>query len=181
MVEAVVEDAAVKEEVFRRADATLPPEATIVKTIGDEVMVVGSDPALLSEWAVGFQTLVGDERPRPRIGMHYGRTLYRDGDYYGREVNLAARVAALGLTWARLRGWAEDDPVRRAAALQAAVHRLCQANGLVIERRGSEPAQCRRQRHGSYETVAALRPAASRSASALSVRSQVNSGSLRPK
>src|SRR6266568_7818238 len=27
MVEAVVEDAAVKEEIFRRADATLPPEA----------------------------------------------------------------------------------------------------------------------------------------------------------
>ena len=26
--------------------------------------------------------------------MHYGETLYRDGDYYGREVNQAARVAA---------------------------------------------------------------------------------------
>ena len=29
MVEAVVEDAAVKEDVFRRADATLPPEAVL--------------------------------------------------------------------------------------------------------------------------------------------------------
>ena len=34
------------------------------------------------------------ERPLPRIGIHYGRTLYRDGDYFGREVNTAARVAA---------------------------------------------------------------------------------------
>ena len=34
------------------------------------------------------------ERPLPRIGIHYGETLYRDGDYYGREVNQAARVAA---------------------------------------------------------------------------------------
>ncbi len=72
---------------------TLPDDARVVKTIGDEVMVVASDPAALTDWAVGFQTLV-DERPLPRVGIHYGETLYRDGDYYGREVNLAARVAA---------------------------------------------------------------------------------------
>jgi adenylate cyclase len=42
---------------------------------------------------VGFQQLY-DLRPLPRIGVHYGETLYRDGDYYGREVNQAARVAA---------------------------------------------------------------------------------------
>jgi adenylate cyclase len=72
---------------------TLPDDARVVKTIGDEVMVVGSDPAALTDWAVGFQTLI-DERPLPRVGNHYGETLYRDGDYYGREVNLAARVAA---------------------------------------------------------------------------------------
>jgi adenylate cyclase len=72
---------------------TLPDDARVVKTIGDEVMVVGSDPAALTDWAVGFQTLI-DERPLPRVGIHYGETLYRDGDYYGREVNLAARVAA---------------------------------------------------------------------------------------
>ena len=34
------------------------------------------------------------KRPLPRVGIHYGETVYRDGDYYGREVNLAARVAA---------------------------------------------------------------------------------------
>jgi adenylate cyclase len=56
-------------------------------------MIVGSDPGALTDWAVGFQQLM-TERPRPRIGIHYGRTLYRDGDYYGREVNQAARVAA---------------------------------------------------------------------------------------
>jgi adenylate cyclase len=72
---------------------TLPDDARVIKTIGDEVMVVGSDPAALTDWAVGFQTLV-EERPLPRVGIHYGETLYRDGDYYGREVNLAARVAA---------------------------------------------------------------------------------------
>jgi adenylate cyclase len=64
-----------------------------VKTIGDEVMIVGSDAAALTEWAVGFQQLFED-RPQPRIGIHAGPTLYRDGDYFGREVNMASRVVA---------------------------------------------------------------------------------------
>ena len=72
---------------------TLPDDARVIKTIGDEVMIVGSDPVALAEWAVGFQALQS-ERPLPRIAVHYGYALYRDGDYYGREVNLASRVAA---------------------------------------------------------------------------------------
>jgi adenylate cyclase len=82
------------ERFIEGVEVTLPEEARVVKTIGDEVMVVGSDPAALVDWAVGFQKLVADRRPLPRIGLHYGLTLYRDGDYYGREVNIAARVAA---------------------------------------------------------------------------------------
>jgi adenylate cyclase len=72
---------------------TIPDDARVIKTIGDEVMIVGSDAAALTDWGVGFQQL-STERPLPRIGIHSGETLYRDGDYYGREVNLAARVAA---------------------------------------------------------------------------------------
>ena len=72
---------------------TLPEDARVVKTIGDAVMVVGQDVGALVDWAVGF-TLLFDERPEPRIGVHYGTTLYRDGDYFGRDVNLASRVVA---------------------------------------------------------------------------------------
>jgi adenylate cyclase len=72
---------------------TLPEEARIVKTIGDEVMIVSADPVTLTDWAVGFQGLQS-ERPLPRIGIHFGNALYRDGDYFGRDVNIAARVAA---------------------------------------------------------------------------------------
>jgi adenylate cyclase len=72
---------------------TLPEDARVVKTIGDEVMLVGSDVQAMTDWAVGFQRLYR-ERPTPRIGVHYGVVLYRDGDYFGREVNLAARVVA---------------------------------------------------------------------------------------
>ncbi len=72
---------------------TLPDDARVVKTIGDEVMVVGQDVNALVDWAVGFAAMF-EERPEPRIGIHYGSTLYRDGDYFGREVNLASRVVA---------------------------------------------------------------------------------------
>jgi len=72
---------------------TLPEDARVVKTIGDEVMVVGTDVEALVDWAVGFLATV-EERPEPRLGINYGSTLYRDGDYFGREVNLASRVVA---------------------------------------------------------------------------------------
>jgi adenylate cyclase len=81
------------ERFVEAVELTLPEEARVIKTIGDEVMVVGSDPAALTDWAVGFQS-VQTERPRPRIGIHYGQAIYRDGDYFGRDINIAARVAA---------------------------------------------------------------------------------------
>jgi adenylate cyclase len=56
-------------------------------------MIVGSDAVALTDWAVGFQRLF-DERPAPRIGIHRGPVIYRDGDYFGRDVNLTSRVVA---------------------------------------------------------------------------------------
>jgi len=81
------------ERFVEAVEITLPEQARVIKTIGDEVMIVGSDPATLTAWAVGFQRLQSG-RPLPRIGIHYGVALYRDGDYFGRAVNIASRVAA---------------------------------------------------------------------------------------
>jgi adenylate cyclase len=81
------------ERFVEAVEVTLPESARVIKMIGDEVMVVGSDPSALIDWAVGFQRLQS-ERPLPRIGIHYGEALYRDGDYYGRDVNIAARIVA---------------------------------------------------------------------------------------
>src|SRR3954452_423983 len=72
---------------------TLPDDSRVVKTIGDEVMIVGQDLLSLTDWGVGFQRLFA-ERPAPRIGIHQGPVIYRDGDYFGRDVNLASRVVA---------------------------------------------------------------------------------------
>jgi adenylate cyclase len=60
-------------------------------------MIVSPDPASLTEWAVGFLELF-KERPRPRVGIHHGYAVYRDGDYFGTEVNLVHRIVnrALG-------------------------------------------------------------------------------------
>ena len=73
---------------------TLPDDARVVKTIGDEVMVVGPGRAARSWTGRSGSPALFDERPEPRIGVHYGTTLYRDGDYFGRDVNLTSRVVA---------------------------------------------------------------------------------------
>jgi adenylate cyclase len=81
------------ERFIEAVTVTLPDDARVVKTIGDEVMIVGQDVHALTDWAVGFQRLFA-ERPAPRIGIHQGPVIYRDGDYFGRDVNLASRVVA---------------------------------------------------------------------------------------
>ncbi len=85
------------EKFVEAVEATLPPDASIVKSIGDEVMVVSPDPVSVAEWAVGFVAFFKD-RPKPRVGIHCGGAVFRDGDYFGSEVNMAHRVVnrALG-------------------------------------------------------------------------------------
>jgi 3-hydroxybutyryl-CoA dehydrogenase len=56
MIEAVVEDAGVKEDIFRRADATLPPEAVLASNTSS--IPIGSLAAVTS-------------RPEKVIGMHF--------------------------------------------------------------------------------------------------------------
>jgi adenylate cyclase len=82
------------ERFVAAVEQTLPVDARVIKTLGDEVMVVGSDAAALTAWAVGLRADIPSGDPLPRIGIHYGEALYRDGDYFGRDVNQAARVVA---------------------------------------------------------------------------------------
>ena len=82
----------VVENFVETVETTLPPEATIVKTIGDEVMVVSPDAGLADR--VGGRPA----RPLPASGRGRGsasttpNAVYRDGDYFGTHVNLAHRV-----------------------------------------------------------------------------------------
>ena len=81
------------ESFVSSVEESLPSSARVVKNIGDGVMIVGNDPVALTDWAIGFQEGF-ERRSSPRIGIHYGRTVYRDGDYFGGNVNLASRVVA---------------------------------------------------------------------------------------
>jgi adenylate cyclase len=81
------------ERFVEAVEQSLPDGARVHKTIGDEVMVIGPDAAALVGWAVDYQA-AHEQRPLPRIAVHYGVALYRDGDYFGRDVNLASRIAA---------------------------------------------------------------------------------------
>jgi adenylate cyclase len=84
----------VVERFVEAVQHSLPIDARVIKTLGDEVMVVGADAVALTQWAVDFQGEITPDVPAPRIGIHCGEALYRDGDYYGRDVNQAARVVA---------------------------------------------------------------------------------------
>jgi len=102
------------ERFVEAVERSLPENARVIKTIGDEAMVIGTDAVALAEWGVAF--LEGHpERPRPRIAVHDGAALYRDGDYYGRDVNIAARVAARTAGGEVLVTSPVADQIRRAA------------------------------------------------------------------
>lgn len=81
----------VVENFVETVETTMPSEATLVKTIGDEVMVVSHEPGALTEWAVALLDRF-PERPRPRVAIHHAHAVYRDGDYFGTHVNLVHRV-----------------------------------------------------------------------------------------
>ena len=74
----------------------------VVKSQGDGFMVVFGEPSAAARAALDVQQAFVQNLPRAlrrtpikiRIGMHLGTAVAREGDYFGRNVALAARVAA---------------------------------------------------------------------------------------
>jgi adenylate cyclase len=75
-----------------------------VKTIGDAVMLVCSDPLRLLVTVLDLvDAAAADDFPRLRVGLAFGPAVNRAGDWFGRPVNLASRVtgvAPAGAVWA---------------------------------------------------------------------------------
>jgi len=87
-------DKVVRRQVHRR-------RGHVVKSQGDGFMVVFGTPDAAVQAAVDIQREVGSSGRRlrrtpirVRIGIHAGPAVARDGDWFGRNVALAARVAA---------------------------------------------------------------------------------------
>jgi adenylate cyclase len=77
----------------------------VVKSQGDGYMVVFPTPDLAIGASLGIQRALSAKRQRSRrlrrtpirvrIGLHTGTAIEREGDYFGRNVAMAARVAAM--------------------------------------------------------------------------------------
>lgn len=77
------------------ATAVAEPPVRLVKTIGDEVMLVSSEPEPMVAAALALIEAAeaeGQQFPWLRAGIASGPTLPQSGDYYGRAVNLASRL-----------------------------------------------------------------------------------------
>jgi adenylate cyclase len=70
----------------------------MIKTIGDAVMLVSVEPAPLVDAVLGLVEQaeeLSDEMPPLKAGIAIGDALNRNGDWYGRPVNLAARITSI--------------------------------------------------------------------------------------
>ena len=66
-----------------------------VKWLGDGLMVYHPDAAGAVEAALDLQAAMASEHlPPAHVGIHAGPVMFQEGDYFGRTVNAAARIAA---------------------------------------------------------------------------------------
>jgi class 3 adenylate cyclase/YHS domain-containing protein len=77
-------------------EATSRCDGRIVKQIGDAFMLAFPDARSGIACALEIERLTAAEPhfPAVRSGLHWGQVLYREGDYLGTCVNVAARLAA---------------------------------------------------------------------------------------
>lgn len=71
-------------------------DGRVLKQIGDEFMLVFSSgmQAVSCGRSIMAKAAAEDQFPDVRLGAHSGDALYREGDYLGTTVNVAARVAS---------------------------------------------------------------------------------------
>jgi adenylate cyclase len=103
----------------------------VVKFIGDEIMVAALDPASGCRLMLALVEACSLTGMQPRGGLSWGEVLFRGGDYYGREVNLASRLVDAAIPGEVL----VDAAVVRGAEQEGSTARAADS-GLAFERAG---------------------------------------------
>lgn len=81
----------------RCSDVIADHNGRVIKTLGDSVLFLESDPVTAIDIALDIIAVVGgdDRLPDVRLGLATGPVIMRMGDVYGPPVNLAARFTAV--------------------------------------------------------------------------------------
>jgi adenylate cyclase len=83
------------DRLFELASEAARPPVRLVKMIGDAAMFASRDPVPLMDAVVGLVDAAGSgDIPPLKAGAAHGQALGRGGDWYGRPVNLAARITS---------------------------------------------------------------------------------------
>jgi adenylate cyclase len=107
--------------LFEHASDVARPPVRLVKMIGDAAMFASRESQPLLEAVIELVESAGSEQvPSLRAGVARGQALGRGGDYYGRPVNLAARIT----------NFARPDSV---VVDQAVKESIAQTNGLPFD------------------------------------------------
>jgi adenylate cyclase len=74
--------------------ASIEQGGEVIKWLGDGVMSYFPDPASgVSSGLEMVERAESQSLPPARVGIHAGPVIFQEGDYFGRTVNLAARIA----------------------------------------------------------------------------------------
>lgn len=81
----------------RSSDIVVGAGGRVIKTLGDEILFVASDPGAAAEASLRLlsEHQSDDTIPRLRIGLATGVVISRRGDVFGTTVNLASRLTAV--------------------------------------------------------------------------------------
>jgi adenylate cyclase len=98
------------------SDAARPP-VRLVKMIGDAAMFSSREPLPVLDAVLGLVDAAGlDEMPSLKAGIATGPALGRGGDWYGRPVNLAARITSFARPDSVLVDQAVKEAIRTSGA-----------------------------------------------------------------
>lgn len=85
----------IAERLSSLASELVAPPVRLVKSIGDAVMLVSTEPRALIDTALALSAAVeaeGEGFPRLSVGIAFGEAADRSGDVFGPPVNLASRL-----------------------------------------------------------------------------------------